>query len=214
MMQRLRFARRLEPVVQKDQRILEYGEWKRAPELRVDRRRNLRVWPAGLRRIQVLAPVEAVAPMPGVRNLGHHRVSDLTLTAEIPVMQEGVLEPNLERVRSGCKRSDRRIIQQIADESLRRRQPELERGERLLVFANPWQILDGVLIITDWRGVEEQAVAGSDDRAVVDAIRRADARPEVELLGLRHRPGHVAAGDHDPRQLVHVQIVEREREIE
>src|SRR5688572_19735399 len=117
-MQRLRLAGRFEPVVEKDQRVLVYGERERATELRVHRRRDLRVWRPGLGRIQVSTPVEPVGPMAGVRDLGHHRVSELTLTAEIPMVDEGVLEAHLEGVRPGRKRSNRRIIQQITDEPL------------------------------------------------------------------------------------------------
>src|SRR5688572_20643067 len=214
MMQRFRLARRFEPVVQKDQRVLVYGEWERTPELRVHRRRDLRVRRPRLGRIQVSSPVEPVGPMAGVRDLRNHRVSELMLTAEIPMVDEGVLEAHLERVRPGCKRSNRRIIQQIADEPFRWWQTELEGRQRLLIFANPGEVLDRILVIADRDGVEEEPVPTTDDCPVVDAIGGANARPEVVLLGLGHRPGYFAASDHDPWQLVYVQVVEREREIE
>src|SRR5688572_10120200 len=152
--------------------------------------------------------------MAGVRDLRDHRVSELTLTTEIPMVDEGVLEAHLERIWPGRKRSNRRIIQQIADEPLRWRQTELEGRQRLLIFANPRQVLDRILVITDGDGVEEEPVPTADDCPVVDAICGADARPEVVLLGLGHRPGYFAASDHDSRQTVDVEIVQRDWEIE
>src|SRR5688572_17158476 len=119
--------------------------------------------------------------MAGVRDLGNHRVSELTLTAEIPMVDEGVLEAHLEGVRPGRKRSNRRIIQQITDEPLRWGQTELESRQRLLIFANPRQVLDRILVITDRDGVEEEPVTTADDCPDVDARGDADARRDVEL---------------------------------
>src|SRR5262245_30888022 len=121
----------------------------------VDRRRNDRVGGTRLAGIEILSAVEPGPFAAGIRDLGDHVGAELLLDAEIPVLDVGVPEVDAEGVRSRREGPNGRIIEQVTDKGFRRRQSELERRKRLLVFAHERQVLDRVLEVTGRDRVEE-----------------------------------------------------------